>query len=86
MKKITNILLLLLVILLVCAMGFGFYYVQQMAKQEDLSKASPDDLARRYRPSIVYHLQSYPLKRNMSSVLLIGTDNFVDDDKQNLDD
>ena len=86
MKKITNILLLLLVILLVCAMGFGFYYVQQMAKQEDLNKASPDDLARRYRPSIVYHLQSYPLKRNMSSVLLIGTDNFVDDDKQNLDD
>ncbi|MBQ3703764.1 MAG: LCP family protein [Oscillospiraceae bacterium] len=86
MKKKTTLSLLLLVILLVCAMGFGFYYVQQKAKQEDLSKASQEDLARRYRPSIIYQLQSYPLKRNMSSVLLIGTDNFVDDDKQIADD
>ena len=86
MKKKTNLLLLPLVILLACMLGFGFYYVQQKAKQEDLSKVSQEDLARRYRPSIVYHLQSYPLKRHMSSVLLIGTDNFADDDKQNLDD
>ncbi len=86
MKKKTNLLLLLSVILLVCAMGFGFYYVRQKAKQEDMGKASQEDLSRRYRPSIVYHLQSYPLKRNLSSVLLIGTDNFVGDAKQNLDD
>ena len=86
MKKKTNLLLLPLVILLACMLGFGFYYAQQKAKQEDLSKVSQEDLARRYRPSIVYHLQSYPLKRHMSSVLLIGTDNFADDDKQNLDD
>ena len=38
MKKKTNLLLLPLVILLACMLGFGFYYVQQKAKQEDLSK------------------------------------------------
>ena len=86
MKKKTNFLLLMLVILLVCVMGFGFYYVHQRAKQEDLSKASQDDFARRYRPSIVYHLQSYPLKRNISSVLLIGTDNYINDPDQIYDD
>lgn len=86
MKKKQNRLLLTLIILLVCVMGIGIFYVQQKARRDDFRKASQEDLARRYRPSISYKDQSYPLKRNMSSLLLIGTDNFIDDEKQIFDD
>ena len=51
-----------------------------------MRKLSQEDLAKRYRPSITYGGASYPLKRNMSSLLLIGTDNYIDDDKQVYDD
>ena len=43
---------------------------------------SPEDAAMRYRPSISYQGENYPLKRNTNSLLLIGTDNFIDDEKQ----
>ena len=86
MKKKTNRILLVLLILLVCVMGIGLWLAQQHARREDMSKTSEEDLARRYRPSVMYQNQSYPLKRNLSSVLLIGTDNYVDDPDQIIDD
>ena len=85
-KKKSNTLLLILVVLLVSALGCGIFLMQQRARREDMRKLSQEDLAKRYRPSITYGGASYPLKRNMSSLLLIGTDNYIDDDKQVYDD
>lgn len=85
-KKKSNVFLLILVILLVAALGCAVFLTQQRARREDLIKLSQEDLNRRYRPSITYNGVSYPLKRNMYSVLLIGTDNYVDDNKQINDD
>ncbi len=85
MKK-SNRLLLALALLLICAIGAGLYLVREKARREDERITTPEDLAQRYRPNILYKNQSYPLKRSISSVLLIGTDNNVDDADQIHDD
>ena len=82
-KKKKGKTLIIILILLVLAIVFAAYYaVQKSAREQDASLVSPEDAARRYRPSISYQGENYPLKRNMSSLLLIGTDNFADDGKQ----
>lgn len=80
--KIRKILLLLAELLAIAAIVFGVVFFQKRAQEQDASLVSPEEAAKRYRPSITYAGQDYPLKRNISSVLLIGTDNFVDDDDQ----
>lgn len=81
MKK-KKLLLLLAELLGLVAIALCVYVFQQRAKEQDANLVSAEDAARRYRPSISYQGQDYPLKRNMSSLLLIGTDNFTDDAKQ----
>ena len=66
----------------VIAILFGFMTFQKRAEEKDAQLVSPEDAARRYRPSITYEGKDYPLRRNVSSLLLIGTDNMIDDDRQ----
>ena len=80
--KALSIVLVLLVLLAVAAVIAALYTVQKSAREQDASLVTPEDAARRYRPSLSYQGESYPLKRNMSSMLLIGTDNFSGDRKQ----
>lgn len=82
MKKNRKLLLLALELLGAAAILLGVFYFQRRAEDQDASLVTTDDIARRYRPTLSYHGQSYPLKRNTSSLLLIGTDNFVGDGKQ----
>ena len=75
--------LLILDLLLVLALGLGIYAFQKRADEKERSAVSQEELDRRYVKSVSYQGQDYPLKRNISTVLLIGTDNFIDDNKQN---
>jgi anionic cell wall polymer biosynthesis LytR-Cps2A-Psr (LCP) family protein len=81
MKK-KKLLLLIVELLGVFAIIAGVIYFQKRAEMQDAGLVSADEAAYRYRPSITYQGKEYPLKRNMSSVLLIGTDNYADDSKQ----
>ena len=82
MKKRRKAPLIGLVILASVAVFLGYYALQSRAHTQDASLVSPEDAAMRYRPSISYQGENYPLKRNTNSLLLIGTDNFIDDEKQ----
>jgi len=84
-KKKGKALTVILVFLAVAAVLLALYAVQRSAREQDASLVTPEEAARRYRPSVSYQGESYPLKRNTSSLLLIGTDNFVDDKKQHED-
>lgn len=86
MKKKNNRLLILLEIFLVIALGFGFFFAKRYMDQRDLALSTQEQRDRRFLPYITYQGQNYPLKRNMSTVLLIGTDNFADDEKKLLPD
>ena len=81
-KKKGKLPAIILVLLAVAAVLLALSAVQKSAREQDASLVSPEEAARRYRPSVSYQGESYPLKRNTSSLLLIGTDNFVDDKKQ----
>ena len=82
MKKKKKAPLIGLVILAAIAVLLSYYALQRRARTQDAGLVSPEAAAMRYRPSISYQGETYPLKRNTSSLLLIGTDNFVDDRKQ----
>ena len=82
MKKNRKLLLLAFELLCVAAILLGVFFFQRRAEDQDASLVTAEDAARRYRPALSYQGQSYPLKRNTSSLLLIGTDNFVGDSKQ----
>lgn len=82
MKRKRNLLLLVLELICLLGVAFGVWHFQKRAAEQDASLVSQEEISRRYRPSLHYGGQSYPLKRNMSTLLLIGTDNYVDDAKQ----
>jgi len=86
MKKKNNRLLILFEIVLVIALGFGFFFAKKIMDQRDLSLSTQEQRDRRFLPYITYEGKNYPLKRNMSTVLLIGTDNFADDEERLLPD
>ena len=69
--------------LLVIALVFGVYQFQKISEARERSALSEDELNRRFSKTITYQGQEYPLKRGVSTVLLIGTDNYIDDSKQN---
>ena len=83
MKKRSKRLLLVLDLLLVLglALGIGFY-VRNLNEREK-QEIGQETLERRFSKTISRAGQDYPLKRNLSAVLLIGTDNYIDDSKQN---
>lgn len=80
MKK-EKLLLIILVVLLILGVVVGVLYVQKRAAEQDQQLVSAEDTEKRFRPSISYQGQNYPLKRNTSSLLLIGTDIMEGDGK-----
>ena len=85
-KKKTKLLLIALEAILVIALGIGLFFGKKFMDQQDLSLSTQEQRDQRFLPYITYQGKNYPLKRNMSTVLLIGTDNFVDDEKRLLPD
>ena len=83
MRKNTKRLLLVLDILLVLGLVFGLLYYRIVVEREEESLLSEEDLSQRYVESISRDGVSYPLKRSLDTILLIGTDNFIHDSKQN---
>ena len=83
MSKKTKRLLLVLDVVLVLALALGIAYYQRRADREESRQITEEDLSRRYAQTISRGGEEYPLKRGLYTVLLIGTDNFVDDAKQN---
>ena len=69
--------------MLVIAFVFGVYQFQKISEARERNALSEDELNRRFSKTITYQGQEYPLKRGVSTVLLIGTDNYIDDSKQN---
>lgn len=82
MKKSTKKLLLALELLLILLLAIGAILYQRYSQEQDTASLSTEDQKRRYMPSVSYQGDLYPLKRNLSSLLLIGTDNTLDDGKQ----
>ena len=82
-KKNMTPVLLALVILLAAGLGFMVWKVQRDADSEVIIEAGQSLHADHTSEYLTYQEKTYPVKRRMSSVLLIGTDNYVDDTKQN---
>ena len=83
MTKKTKRILLILDAVLVLGLVFGIIFYQKRMNERDAADISQEDLDRRYVQTIQYQDKEYPLNRHISNLLLIGTDNFVDDAKQN---
>ncbi len=83
MNKKTKLLLLVLDIVLIAGLVLGIRFYQKRAAERESSQISEEDLSRRYTETIRYQGTDHPLNRHVSTVLLIGTDNFIDDAKQN---
>lgn len=83
MKKSTKTIMLILDAVLILALIAGVWLYQRRSAEKELRAIGEEDLSRRYERSVTINGQSVPLRRRLSSVLLIGTDNFIDDAKQN---
>ena len=83
MKKITRRLLLVLDIILVLVLIAGIRFIQRRTDEKEAEAVTEKDLSKRYTRTINIGEKSIPLKRSMSAILLIGTDNYIDDSKQN---
>ena len=81
MKK-KKVLLILLEVLAVLAVIAGVFFFQQRAEKQDQALVTVEDTEKRFRPSLIYQDKQYPIKRNISSLLLMGTDNYIDDKNQ----
>ena len=82
MSKKTKRILLILDLILVLGLAAGVLFYKKAADAGDTASLDPETLSARHTQSIQYEGQSYPLRRGLSAVLLIGTDNYVDDDRQ----
>ncbi|MBQ3275485.1 MAG: LCP family protein [Oscillospiraceae bacterium] len=83
MNKKTKGVLLVLDAILVIGLIVGLLFYQKRAREKEAREISAEDLSRRFAESIRHEGRDFPLNRHLSTVLLIGTDNFVDDSKQN---
>ena len=77
-----KLLLILFIVLLLAGITGGVVYYQKTAAREDEALLEASERAKRFVPSLTYQEQDYPLKRNVRALLLIGTDNYIDDNKQ----
>ena len=73
---------MILDVLLIIGLVFGIRYFQKKAAEREEAKVSAEDLSRRYVETIRHGMKNYALKRHMTTVLLIGTDNSIYDNKQ----
>ena len=83
MSKKNKRLLIVLDLVLVLALVLGVFVYQRKAQETERQAIGSEALAKRHVKSLSYQGKNYPIKRNISSLLLIGTDNFIDDAKQN---
>ena len=83
MKKSTKRLLIVLDIVLVFGLIAGIVFFQKRTEKQEAETIAEEDLSRRYARSITIDGKNVSLKRSFSSVLLIGTDNYINDSKQN---
>lgn len=77
--KLMNRLLLAIVLILLAGLATGFCLVQSRVTHEsipDAGTAPHADLSSRY---ITHNGEQYPIKQNLSTILLIGFDSFEDD-------
>ncbi len=81
MKKKTKVLLLIGDVVLIAALILGVIYYQKRARDAELS--AEEDASRRYEAVLTNGEEEVPLNTGLTSFLLIGTDNFADDAKQN---
>ena len=81
MSKRVKRLLILLDLLLVIGLILAIFFYQKRADNRETVDAV--QLERRYVQTISHEGEDYPVRRYLSSLLLIGTDNFIDDAKQN---
>ena len=83
MKKSTKTIMLIVDAVLILALIAGVWLYQRRSAEKELQAIGEEDLSRRYERSVTINGESVPLRRRLSSVLLIGTDNFIDDAQQN---
>lgn len=81
-KEKTNIILLILIILLATGLGLVVWKVQRDADREIIPEAGTSLHADHSSEYLTYLGKNYPVLRRMTSVLLIGTDNYINDSKQ----
>lgn len=81
-SKLKKWLFLALDVVLVAGLVAGLYFYQKKANKSDEDSLSQEELSRRYVQTVGYNGQEAPLRRQTTSVLLIGTDNYIDDEKQ----
>ena len=82
MKKNRKRLLLILDLLLVLLIAGGIFLFQKRSEARERAAVGEEALNRRYVQTVTLDGEEVALKRGLTSVLLIGTDNFVNDAKQ----
>ena len=83
MRKKTKWILLLLDVILVLGLVVGIFFYQKRTAAREEEEISQEDLERRYAKTVSYNGEKATVRRSLSSILLIGTDNFINDSKQN---
>ncbi|MBQ8075193.1 MAG: LCP family protein [Oscillospiraceae bacterium] len=78
MKKTKNTVLLLLVLFLAAGLGILVWKVQRDTDREIVEGAGSSLHADHSSEYIEHNGENYPVKRRISTVLLIGTDNYAD--------
>ena len=86
MSKRAKLILIVADVILVAGLITGIFLYQKRADEKETETIGEEALSRRYTETVRYQGNEYPLSRHVTSVLLIGTDNYSDDDKQNEED
>ena len=81
-KKKNKAVLSVLTLLLFCLLAAAVYIVQQRADNEVITEAGTSWNADHSAEYVVYGNTQYPVIRRLSTVLLIGTDNFTADEEK----
>ena len=82
MNEITKRRFLIVDVVLILLLVLSLLFFRKIIDELDRRAISEDELNRRHGESIWYQGKEYPLKRHLSTVLLIGTDNFVEDEEE----
>ena len=81
-QKKNQILLSILTLILISALGAAVFIAQRQADSEVIPEAGTSWNADHSKEYIVYQDKQYPVIRRLSTLLLIGTDNFAEEEDQ----